>query len=200
MWPWGHLAVGYLCYVAVLRMRARGEQTLFTLSAVAIGTQFPDLIDKPLAWSVSVLPSGRSLTHSLLTATVLIVLGYWLGQRVDRTDEAVAFAVGYLSHSFTDLGPEVVVGLVQGDMRQLEWTTYLLWPLLASPPYEQDHSFLEHFVAFEFDAYAIAQFVLFGLAITVWLATGAPGLLELRHRLQQRLSRGRGAVMLRRLR
>ena len=56
MWPWGHLAVAYLCYVLSIKLRGDGEQTLLTLVAVAVGSQFPDLIDKPFAWSVAILP------------------------------------------------------------------------------------------------------------------------------------------------
>lgn len=43
-------------------------------------TQLPDLIDKPLAWSVGILPTGRSLAHSLLTASLV------LASRVDERD------------------------------------------------------------------------------------------------------------------
>ena len=39
--------------------------------ALAIGTQLPDLIDKPLTYQFAVLPSGRSLGHSLFFAAVL---------------------------------------------------------------------------------------------------------------------------------
>jgi hypothetical protein len=58
MWPWGHLAVGYLCYVAYLKLYDNDRQTLYPVLAVGFGSQFPDFIDKPLAWSVLVLPSG----------------------------------------------------------------------------------------------------------------------------------------------
>lgn len=187
MWPWGHLAVGYLCYVAVLRYCDRGAQTLITLLAVAIGSQFPDLIDKPLAWSVAVLPSGRSLAHSLLTATLILGLAYRLSQRVRREEAAVAFGIGYISHSLADLGPIVVGGLLQGDLEQLQWTTYLLWPVLPSPPYPSDHSFIEHFRAFTLEPYVLAQFGLFGLAIGVWVASGTPGVAAARQGLQDYL-------------
>ncbi|PSP54560.1 metal-dependent hydrolase [Halobacteriales archaeon QS_1_67_19] len=189
MWPWGHLAVGYLAYVAALHVRGRGEQTLWTLVAVAFGTQFPDLIDKPLAWSLTVLPSGRSLAHSLITATVVIWLAYLIAERVDSTEVAVAFGIGYVSHSLADLGPEVVIGLLQGDLGQLKWTTYLLWPVLPSPPYPQDHSFMEHFAALALEPYVTAQFVLFGIAIAVWIRSGTPGLTTVRRNFRSVIDR-----------
>lgn len=187
MWPWGHLAVGYLCYVASIHLRGRGEQTFLTLVAVAIGTQFPDLIDKPLAWSLTLLPSGRSLAHSLLTATVVIWLLYRVGRRRRQTEPVVAFAIGYVLHSLADLGPDVIGGLLQGDWSQLQWTTYLFWPLLHVPPYEQDHSFIEHFIAFTVDGYVLFQFVLFGIAVVVWAASGFPGLTPLRVKVYHQL-------------
>ena len=187
MWPWGHLAVAYLCYVIAIELRSEGEQTLLTLFAVAFGSQFPDLVDKPLAWSLPILPSGRSFAHSLLTATLVIWGVYWVAQRHQRGEAAIAFGIGYLSHSLVDLGPEVVVGLLQGDLSQLQWTTYLLWPLLPAPPYPSDDSFLEHLLAFDFDPYVLVQFGLVGVALAVWLATGAPGVVELRQGLRIRL-------------
>lgn len=180
MWPWGHLAVGYLCYVAVLRIRGRGEQTLATLFAVVLGTQFPDLVDKPLAWTFAVLPSGRSFAHSLLIAGLLLAGLAVVGKRRDRLPAVGAFAVGYLSHIVTDLGPSVVLGLLNGDWSQLEWTTYLLWPVLPAPPYPHDSSFIEHFVAFELSTYVAAQFLLLGIAGGVWIAHGQPGAAQLR--------------------
>lgn len=179
MWPWGHLAVGYLCYLAVLRVRDDGEQTLLTLVAVTFGTQFPDLVDKPLAWTFGVLPSGRSFAHSLLVAAVIIGVAYWVASRRGYRESAVAFGVGYLSHSLVDLGPEVVWGLMQGNWGQLQWTTYLLWPILPAPPYPNDESFMQHFVGFAMDPYVLVQFGLFGVAVALWMRRGYPGLATL---------------------
>lgn len=180
MWPWGHLAVGYLCYVAYTRVTERADHTIVPIFAVGFGTQLPDLVDKPLAWTFEILPSGRSLAHSLLAATVVIAFVAWIAQRRDRPGAGTAFAIGYLSHLVTDLGPETVFGLLLGDLSQLEWTTYLFWPILAAPPYSNDSSFAEHFLNFEFSAYVWVQFGLVALAAVVWVADGAPGVAETR--------------------
>ena len=95
-------------------------------------------------------PSGRSLVHSLITAAIVIGIGYRIGRRFGGKEPVFAFAVGYISHCLSDLGPNVIVGLLQGDVIQLQWTTYLLWPILPSPPYTHDSSFLQHFLNFEF--------------------------------------------------
>jgi membrane-bound metal-dependent hydrolase YbcI (DUF457 family) len=189
MWPWGHLAVGYLCYAASIELRGDGEQTPLALLAVAFGSQFPDLVDKPLAWGVAVLPSGRSFAHSLLTAAFVLGAAYRLGRRLDRTEAVAAFGVGYVSHSLVDLGPSVVFGLLRGDSTQLQWTTYLLWPALPSPPYPNDSSFLAHFAAFAFEPYVLVQFGLLGFAALVWLYSGQPGSEVLGRGVRRRLRR-----------
>jgi hypothetical protein len=141
MWPWGHAAVGYLVY-AVVR-RAGGEEWPpddATAIALAVGTQLPDLVDKPLAWSFGVLPSGRSLAHSLLVGGLLVAVVVALARRYGRHERAGAFAVGYYAHLFGDaLGP-----LTSLDV---EFLTFLAWPVLAPPPYENDSSFAEHLAA-----------------------------------------------------
>lgn len=177
MWPWGHLAVGYLCYVAWARHRRVPQQPLAVV-AVAVGSQFPDLVDKPLAWTVAVLPSGRSLAHSLFTAAIVLALVARLGRRYGRRAVSTAFAIGYLTHTLGDLGPRVIGGLLVADATQLRWTTYLVWPLLPAPPYPNDSSLVEHLLAFSLDPFVAAQFGLFGLACVVWVWTGAPGYRE----------------------
>jgi len=183
MWPWGHLAVGYLCYVVWTYTRDSGQRPL-AVFAVVFGSQFPDLIDKPLAWTFAVLPSGRSFAHSLITAAIIIAVGYRVSQRFDRTDVAAAFGIGYVTHTVGDLGPRVIGGLLVGDWMQLQWTTYLVWPVLPAPPYPSDKSFITHFTAFTIDPYVAAQFGLFGIAVTVWLWSGMPGVHAVRSRLR----------------
>lgn len=179
MWPWGHLAVGYLCYIGVLRIRGR-EQTSRSLLAMALGTQLPDVVDKPLAWTFGVLPSGRSFAHSVLVATVAITFVYLIAKRRNRDETAIAFSIAYISHILVDIGPTVVWGLVHGDWSQLKWTTYLLWPVLSAPPYPHDESFAQHLTGFVLDPYIMIQLGLFGIAIAVWIQTNAPGTAWLR--------------------
>lgn len=173
MWPWGHLAVAYLSYVGIVRLRGH-RQRLLPLVAVVVGSQLPDLVDKPFAWTFAMLPSGRSLMHSLFTALVVVMVTYWVSRRFQREDIATALGVGMVSHSLVDLGPGVVIGLLQGQWGQLQWTTYLLWPLLATPSYPNDHSFMQHFLAFTLDPYVVFQFGLFAVAVVVWLRSDAP--------------------------
>lgn len=179
MWPWGHLAVGYLGYVAWVRLQSTDQDPL-AIVAVAVGTQFPDLIDKPFAWTIPVLPSGRSLAHSALTASLVLLAVHRVSQRFNQQKTAVAFAIGYLTHIFGDLGPDTILGLLAGDLSHLQWTTYLLWPLLPAPPYPNDSSLREHLLAFSLDSFVATQLALTGIAALIWLSTGQPGLNRVR--------------------
>ncbi|QLH76864.1 metal-dependent hydrolase [Halosimplex rubrum] len=183
MWPWGHLAVAYLSYVAIVRLRGH-RQRLWPLVAVAVGSQLPDLVDKPLAWTFAVLPSGRTLMHSFFAALVMVTVTYWVSRRIQRQEVTVGLGVGMVSHSLVDLGPGVVFGLLQGQWDQLQWTTYLLWPLLAAPPYPNDSSFMEHLTTFTLNSYLIFQFGLLVVAVVVWLRSDTLGLKTIRRSIR----------------
>lgn len=173
MWPWGHLAVGYVCYSAFVRARRRCGPDGQGVLVAAFGTQFPDLIDKPLAWSIPLLPSGRSLAHSLLTTTLVLVSVHVYCRRRGRSDLAIPFAVGYLSHLAGDaIGP-----LLAGEYVYL---SFLGWPLSPAPPYGDEGGFVSHFAAITLSPEFLAQLG-FALAVAaLWVADGASGLADVR--------------------
>ncbi|KAA9397034.1 metal-dependent hydrolase [Haloarcula sp. CBA1130] len=182
MWPWGHLAVAYLVYVVYTRLDPTRRQTAATLTALAVGSQFPDLIDKPLAWTVGVLPSGRSLAHSLFTLLFLAVVLHRVAAWYRRTDLSEAFTIGAFVHTLTDMSPTAVAGLLGGDLSQTKWLRFLVWPLRPPPPYANDTSFVEQFASLTVEPYVLFQFGLFGIAAVVWIAHGAPGLTSVTRR------------------
>jgi len=176
VWPWGHLAVGYVLYSVLMRIRHGRSPDGIAALVVAFGTQFPDLVDKPLAWTVQILPSGRSLAHSLLTATIVIVLVTWYARRHERSDLAGAFAVGYLSHLFGDaIGP-----VLEGKYVYL---SSLGWPLLPPPPYDHEGGILAHFGDFGFTPMSAFEIALAAAIFGLWLRDGSPGLEMVRSRL-----------------
>jgi len=129
MWPWEHLALGYLCYSGIRRLAYGDRPRTADAVVLAFGTQFPDLIDKPLAWTFAVLPNGLSLAHSLLFA-VPVSLGAVAGaRRAGRSDLGVAFAIGYLSHLAGDVLYSALAGSGLGY-------GFLLWPLVERPAIE----------------------------------------------------------------
>ncbi|WEL16716.1 MULTISPECIES: metal-dependent hydrolase [unclassified Halorhabdus] len=164
MWPWGHAAVGYLCYVGIATITGDRRYGL-PVVAVLIGTQFPDLIDKPLAWTVPLLPAGRSLAHSLLTTGPVLVgvLVIALRLAVSRSQlvAVIGFALGHVTHVLGD-GLYPFVDGVYGDL------SYLAWPALPLPEYETGRSFLAHFQQFELTGPVRFEFALVALAAIVW--------------------------------
>jgi membrane-bound metal-dependent hydrolase YbcI (DUF457 family) len=169
MWPWGHLAVGYLLYSAFVHLRYRRAPDGFAAIALAFGTQFPDLVDKPLAWSLGVIPNGRSLTHSLVTATLIVAVVGLLARRRGYGSIATAFAVGYLSHLLGDaLGPALA-----GDLYSLG---FLAWPVVPAIEYETTPSFAAHLGQLSLESFVTFEFAL-GLGVFVlWVLDGGPGL------------------------
>jgi len=179
MWPWDHLAIGYVVVSLWRRHRSgrppRGAEAI----AVVVGTQFPDLVDKPLGWGTSLLPSGHSLAHSLLVAVPLSLAVYLLGRRFDRGDVGVAFGLAYLSHLPADALYPVVLG-------RSPTVSFLLWPLTdlqSTPPDALAGRVLElvvQFVAFLRTprglAFLAAESSLLGLALLLWWRDGWPGL------------------------
>ncbi|KTG08973.1 hypothetical protein AUR64_14285 [Haloprofundus marisrubri] len=168
MWPWGHLAFGYLWY-RLVGHRWEWPHTDSTVIALAFGTQFPDIIDKPLAWTLAILPSGRSLAHSLLTATIVIAVALAIARYLSNKSIGVAFAVGYLSHLLGD----ALVPLFELDPVYLR---FLLWPLYPPPPYESDTSFLEHFLNIETNLVFVSEIVMVGFVAVLWISDGCPGI------------------------
>lgn len=175
MWPWGHLAVGYLGFLAGRRAPPGGPAALL----LALGTQFPDLVDKPLAWTFGVLPGGTTLAHSMLVAIPLVLLALALAHRFDRTALGEAFGIGYGSHLLGDL---LYPLLTEGGFH----LGYLLWPLVAQPRDDRAgllanfQAYFGEFVAFlgttEGTWYLLLELAFLSTAVLVWLLDGRPGL------------------------
>ncbi|WP_129112749.1 metal-dependent hydrolase [Halegenticoccus tardaugens] len=171
MLPWGHVAFGYLLYSLGIRRRTGVGPD--GLAALAVGTQFPDLIDKPLSWTFGVLPSGRSFGHSVFVACAVVALALWLGRRYDRRAAGAAFAGGHVTHLVADSLYPLADGRI-GDV------TYLLWPVVPADEVEHGLSFVEFFLALEATPTLLFELALFAVAAGVWLRDGSPGLRALR--------------------
>lgn len=169
MWPWGHLATGYLLYSGYCSIRSQSQLTGVTVFVLALGTQFPDIVDKPLAWTFGILPTGRSLTHSLLFAALILGCFYYYCRKTNNSTIWMAFTIGYLSHLVAD----AALPIFQGDSA---YANFLLWPFLSTPPYETAPSFTAHFTNMEFTGFFAFQILLVIVAIGVWIHDGLPGL------------------------
>lgn len=178
MWPWEHLAVGYLLYSALTRHRDGEPPTTAAAFAVAFGTQFPDLVDKPLAWGLSVFESGVSVAHSVFTATAVSVAVVALARRLDRPRIGTALAVGYLSH----LPADAVYGMAfDGTIKVRPF----LWPFVDAVP-SAGRGFLDNVayyaVRFLFFlttdrgmAFLSLEVLLLTFTAWIWVRDGCPG-------------------------
>jgi len=178
VWPWEHLAFGYLLFSPSVRLSAARPPTGVEAAVLAFATQLPDLIDKPLAWWLGVLPSGLSLGHSVFFAVPAAAVVWVVARRADAPGVGAAFGVGYLSHlvgdvAFNSLDGTVTVG-------------FLFWPAVSRPPgggtallarvaelWGQFRTFLGTPLG---RLYLVAEAVLLALALALWVADGAPGI------------------------
>lgn len=102
VYPSEHFIVAFLPMMAYVVVRDKRLPSPRFIAIVFLGSQFPDLIDKPLAYQVGIIPSGRVFGHSLPVALpFLFVVGLY-GWQTDRSRLSVAFVFGYLSHLFAD--------------------------------------------------------------------------------------------------
>lgn len=172
MFPWGHAAVGYLVYTVYSRKHLGVRPQAVPVLALALGTQFPDLIDKPLAWHLHVLPNGRSLGHSLVVVTGLL-LGLWLVFSTPRDRKLLtAFGIGAVSHLFGDALYPALGG---------EWyyLGFLFWPVVPPITYDTTGGIVTHLLAVEVTPVFVFEIVLTLVATGLWLSHGRPGLRRL---------------------
>lgn len=133
MLPLGHLCLAYLLYVGYAAVRSRRLPARWALLPVAAGSQFPDVIDKPLSyWEL--IPSGRSLAHSLFTFVIVCLVVWRIAEHLRnrwpaknwreklRAMTPAAFTVGYCSHLLGDS----YTFFLAGDL----WSArFLLYPI-----------------------------------------------------------------------
>jgi hypothetical protein len=183
MLPWEHAAVGYLAYSLFSHLRYRRAPGGVETIAVIVGAQFPDLIDKPLAWQFGVFDSGYALGHSVFLALPAAAVAAALARTRDRFVAAGAFAVGYLLH----LPGDVVPGYLQSGELHLE---IVLWPVRTATPGQYDTPAVARTLAI-FEEYVrtltsqdpptlvLVQAGVVALTGLLWLYDGAPVLREL---------------------
>jgi hypothetical protein len=179
MWPWEHLAFGYLLFSGYAHT-VHGERPVRADAyALAFATQLPDIVDKPLAWTFGVLPSGTSFAHSVFLAVPVATVAVLVAQRYGVDSVGRAFGIGYLSHLAGDvLYPLVLTGGVSPD--------YLLWPFVDQAAIEPAGSLattlrlLSQFGDFLATPWGVVylalELCLLGIALALWSADGLPGL------------------------
>lgn len=179
MWPWEHLAVGYLFYSAYARVRTDGPPDGPSAVTVVIATQLPDLIDKPLAWTFGVYPGGYSIGHSVFVAILLSILVAFVSRRIGRPHLGAAFAIGYLSHLPGDL---LYLYVTNGYLNP----AIVLWPIVSPVGAPTGGGLLANFVTYvrgyaelvasgQFLGLVLLELSLLVAALVVWIFDGLPG-------------------------
>lgn len=174
MMPWSHLFVAVFPVIVYVALRHRRLPSALLIGAVATGSQFPDLVDKPLAWGVDILINGRMFMHSLVFAIPISAAVILIATKYGNTSLGSGFVVGYLLHIPGDfytafVGPEQYV------------PRNMLWPLLAPRPITEPE-FVTHPSTIQFSlvdgllictTIVFCAYVCFSLSATIF--TDTPG-------------------------
>lgn len=122
MMPWTHALLGYIAYSLFIHTVYRDSPTGRETLVVVFAALFPDLIDKPLAWQFGVFEGGYALGHSIFFMVPLSLAVAVLTYTRGRPRFGWAFAIGYVVHLSTEVGPSYI-GSGELPIHQL------LWPL-----------------------------------------------------------------------
>jgi len=190
MWPWEHVAVGYLAWSLFVHVRGGRPPTGVEAVVVAVASVLPDLVDKPLGWEFGVFSSGYGAAHSVFFAVPVAIGAMRLLDAYGKRGMGAAFAVGYLSH----LPGDLFVGFVYQGRLPVE---RVLWPIRtveSSYPGGFSGTLREYLRAYVGELLggdpgiaAVAGTGALAVFVAVWLYDGAPGASELFTALATRL-------------
>lgn len=126
--PFSHVLVpvGLLGAYTVFRTGDLPDGEIVLLAAFA--ALLPDLVDKPLAWTFGLTPSGRFVAHSAVVALPLAAVGTVVAVEYGYGRYGYVFALGYLSHVALDYAPVLWLGA------EYNYFPNLFWPLLPANP------------------------------------------------------------------
>ncbi|WP_336036863.1 metal-dependent hydrolase [Halobacterium yunchengense] len=195
MWPWGHLAFGYLVYSLASRATFREAPTGGPTLLLAVASQLPDLVDKPLSWTFGVFVTGYGAGHSVFVAVPVVAAAAALARRTGRERWGLAFCVGYAAHLAGDV-------LLESAIEREASYDMVLWPVAEFSGYAVDRGFFGRFSAYlvsfaadvlsgEATFYLALYVVLFTSVFALWLYDGLPVAREAARWLADRRAAGR---------
>lgn len=180
MMPWDHAIIAYIAYSLFVHAVYRDSPTGREAIIVVFASQFPDLVDKTLAWQFGVFDGGYALGHSIFFAIPLALAIAVLAYSRGRPRFGWAFGIGYLFHLPFDVLPSY---FQEGELPIHQ----LLWPIGGGGS-EQDsllEGFIGDFVPYarwlggellsgDPDPYVLFLLGLGGFAFLLWLYDGMP--------------------------
>jgi membrane-bound metal-dependent hydrolase YbcI (DUF457 family) len=102
VYPSEHFLIVVVPLVAYVYIRDRRLPSRQLFGVAFFASQFPDLIDKPLAHEFGLIPSGRVFMHSFPTVLPLWLLVGVYAWRTDRPRAGAVFILGHCSHLLAD--------------------------------------------------------------------------------------------------
>ncbi len=111
----------------VVQRRRRLPSSAPGIDAPARRDALPDVIDKPLAWTFAILPSGRMLAHSLVVSLPVLTVVVLLAAHRGYGQYGMVFSAGYLSHIAGDFYPIARLGM------EYYFFPNLFWPFCGNP-------------------------------------------------------------------
>jgi hypothetical protein len=124
MFPHEHFLLAWLPLVGYVVLRDRRLPSKQVVGAVLLGSLLPDLIDKPLAYQLNLIPHGRVFLHSLPVIMPLLIAVIVYGWKTGRLRMALAYSFGHLLHPVGDFYSTLLAGVVP---------QHLLWPFVSVP-------------------------------------------------------------------
>lgn len=125
MFPHEHFIVALILVVMYIFARERKLPSRSLIAITFVGSQYPDLIDKPLALQLGVIPTGRVFMHSLSFAIPVSIAVLAYAWKTDRFQAGIVFVIAYASHLVTDNYAALVAGEIPND---------LVWPFRPPIP------------------------------------------------------------------
>lgn len=192
MWPWGHLAFAYLLYSLASRAVFDEAPTGGPTLVLAVASQLPDLVDKPLSWTFDVFETGYGAGHSVFVMVPVVAAAAVLASRTGRERYGLAFCVGYPAHLAGDV-------LLSSALSREVALDQVLWPVVEFSGYAVDKGFVdrfsEYFLSFAADVlsgdatfYVVLYVFLFTTVFVLWLYDGLPVAREAKCWLSARLA------------
>ncbi|WP_434530811.1 metal-dependent hydrolase [Haloarcula sp. NS06] len=126
MLPHAHLAFAYIAFSSYAHSAFRRAPGQREALAILVGSQFSDIIDKPLIFLGEPFVSGRTVAHSVLVVfPAIFILTLICRQYIQDGKIAFAFGLSWILQPFVDASIFIIHGTVARDFIEI---SFLVWP------------------------------------------------------------------------